>query len=88
MVYKYDQQIRYSATYLWVAEIVLRKHGRPRKAREIVSFGIDDGLFADREMSKTPQKSMQARLSVDILEKGSESKFLRTGRGLSSCDTY
>jgi predicted NUDIX family phosphoesterase/dephospho-CoA kinase len=82
MVYKYDQQIADSATYLWVAEIVLRKHGRPLKAREIVSFGIDDGLFADREISKTPQKSMQARLSVDILEKGSESKFLRTGRGL------
>jgi predicted NUDIX family phosphoesterase/dephospho-CoA kinase len=69
-------------TYLWVAETVLRKHRRPLKAREIVSFGIDDGLFADREISKTPQKSMQARLSLDILEKGPDSKFLRTGPGL------
>jgi predicted NUDIX family phosphoesterase/dephospho-CoA kinase len=77
-----DQRANESATYLWIAETVLRKHGRPLKAREIVSFGIDDGLFADREISKTPQKSMQARLSIDILDKGSESKFLRTGRGL------
>lgn len=71
-----------NATYLWVAETVLRKHARPLKAREIINFGIDDGLFADAEISKTPQKSMQARLSIDILEKGVDSKFLRVGRGL------
>jgi predicted NUDIX family phosphoesterase/dephospho-CoA kinase len=77
-----EQRENENATYLWVAETVLRKHGRPLKAREIVSFGIEDGLFADRELSKTPQKSMQARLSIDILDKGADSKFLRTGRGL------
>jgi len=82
MVEQVQQKMPDEATYLWVAETVLRKHNRPLKAREIVSFGIDDGLFADREISKTPQKSMQARLSLDILEKGPESKFLRTGRGL------
>lgn len=71
-----------TATYLWVAETVLRKHGRPLKAREIVNYGIEDGLFADRELSKTPQKSMQARLSLDILDHGARSRFLRTGRGL------
>jgi predicted NUDIX family phosphoesterase len=73
-----------TATYLWVAETILRKHRRPLRAREIVSCGIDDGLFADRQISKTPQKSMQARLSIDILDKGRQSKFLRTGRGLFS----
>lgn len=82
MVYLDDLQTADAATYLWVAETVLRKHHRPLKAREIVNFGIEDGLFADREISKTPQKSMQARLSIDILEKGPESKFVRTGRGL------
>jgi HB1, ASXL, restriction endonuclease HTH domain len=81
MVFQGDPQSFESATYLWAAEVVLRKHGRPLKAREIVSFGIEDGLFADRQISKTPQRSMQARLSIDILEKGAESKFLRTGRG-------
>jgi predicted NUDIX family phosphoesterase len=82
MVFQVDPQSVENATYLWVAETVLRKHGRPLKAPEIVSFGIEDGLFADRQISRTPQKSMQARLSIDILEKGAESKFLRTGRGL------
>ena len=55
------------ATYLWVAETVLRRHRRPLRAGQIVSFGLDDGLFADKELSRTPQKSMQARLSLDIL---------------------
>jgi predicted NUDIX family phosphoesterase len=82
MVFQDDPQSVESATYLWAAETVLRKHGRPLKEHEIVSFGIEDGLFADRQISRTPQKSMQARLSIDILEKGAESKFLRTGRGL------
>jgi predicted NUDIX family phosphoesterase/dephospho-CoA kinase len=82
MVSPSEQEPAESATYLWVAETVLGKHARPLKAREIVSFGIEDGLFPDREISKTPQKSMQARLSIDILEKGAQSKFLRIGRGL------
>ena len=46
-----------------------------------MTFGIDDGLFSDKDISRTPQKSMQARLSVDILRKGDRSRFLRTGRG-------
>jgi hypothetical protein len=82
MAFSTDIEAAESATYLWVAETVLRRRGRPLKAREIVNYGIEDGLFADREISKTPQKSMQARLSIDILIKGGESKFLRTGRGL------
>jgi predicted NUDIX family phosphoesterase len=69
------------ATYLWVAETVLRRHRRPLRARQIVTFGLDDGLFADQDISRTPQKSMQARLSIDILKKGERSRFLRTDRG-------
>ena len=69
------------ATYLWVAETVLRRHRRPLRAGQIVSFGLDDGLFADKDLSRTPQKSMQARLSLDILNKGEQSRFLRTDRG-------
>jgi predicted NUDIX family phosphoesterase/dephospho-CoA kinase len=69
------------ATYLWVAETVLRRHRRPLTARQIVTFGLDDGLFADKDISRTPQKSMQARLSVDILQRGERSRFLRTARG-------
>src|SRR5712672_3452881 len=68
-------------TYLRVAEIVLSKALSPLKAREIVDRGIDQGLFGDHVMSRTPEKSMQARLSIDILNRAAQSKFLRTERG-------
>jgi predicted NUDIX family phosphoesterase len=67
-------------TYLWVAETVLRKHRRPLTARELVDYGLEDELFPAAGLSRTPQKSMQARLSVDILN-NARSAFVRTGRG-------
>jgi predicted NUDIX family phosphoesterase len=67
-------------TYLWVAEAVLRKHKRPLKARELVNYGLEDGLFPAVGLSQTPQKSMQARLSLDILN-NPQSPFVRTSRG-------
>lgn len=69
------------ATYLWVAETLLRKHQRPMRARELVTYGLEDGLFSDKDLSRTPQKSMQARLSMDILNRGERSRFVRTSRG-------
>src|SRR5258708_4490978 len=71
-----DQQ-----TYLRVAEIVLGKSRVPLNAREIVDRGIEQGLFGDHIMGRTPQKSMQARLSMDILNRGHDSRFVRTARG-------
>lgn len=68
------------ATYLWVAETVLRKHGRPLSARELVNYGLEDGLFPNRGLSRTPQKSMQARLSIDILNNPS-TPFVRVSKG-------
>ncbi|MBK5656385.1 MULTISPECIES: HTH domain-containing protein [Bradyrhizobium] len=68
-------------TYLRVAEIVLGKSTAPLNAREIVERGIEQGLFGDHVMGRTPQKSMQARLSVDILSRGTASSFVRTARG-------
>lgn len=70
-----------NATYLWVAETVLRKHKRPLRARDLVNYGLEDGLFSDRELSRTPQKSMQARMSLDILANQDTSRFVRTARG-------
>lgn len=67
-------------TYLWVAETVLSKHKRPLSARELVNYGLEDGLFPATGLSHTPQKSMQARLSIDILE-NPNSPFVRTSRG-------
>ena len=68
-------------TYLRVAEIVLSKSLVPLSAREIVDRGIEQGLFGDHAMGQTPQKSMQARLSMDILNRKSSSSFVRTARG-------
>lgn len=68
-------------TYLRVAELVLTSALTPLKAREIVDRGIERGYFGDHPLSRTPEKSMQARLSVDILNKGTKSKFVRTTRG-------
>jgi predicted NUDIX family phosphoesterase len=68
-------------TYLRVAEIVLSKALSPLKAREIVERGIDQGLFGDHVMGRTPEKSMQARLSTDILERAHQSRFARTSKG-------
>ncbi|MGR9432757.1 HTH domain-containing protein [Rhizobium leguminosarum] len=67
-------------TYLWVAETVLRKHKRPLTARALVDYGLEDELFPAAGLSRTPQKSMQARLSMDILN-NEQSAFIRTGRG-------
>jgi predicted NUDIX family phosphoesterase len=67
-------------TYLWVAETVLRKHKRPLTARALVDYGLEDELFPAAGLSNTPQKSMQARLSMDILN-NEQSVFIRTGRG-------
>jgi hypothetical protein len=66
--------------YLDVAERVLAKHRRPLRSRDLISLGIEDG-FVESWDSNTPQKSMQARLSMDILRKGPNSRFLRTERG-------
>jgi predicted NUDIX family phosphoesterase len=68
-------------TYLRVAEIVLSKSLVPLSAREIVERGIEQGLFGDHVMGQTPQKSMQARLSMDILNRKDGSSFVRTARG-------
>jgi predicted NUDIX family phosphoesterase len=74
-------------TYLRIAEIVLGKSRVALSAGEIVERGIDQGLFGDHVMGRTPQKSMQARLSVDILYKGRSSRFARTARGRFSLRT-
>jgi predicted NUDIX family phosphoesterase len=76
-----DEHIEGEQTYLRVAEIVLADALQPLKAREIVDRGIERGLFGDHVLSRTPEKSMQARLSTDILNRAGQSKFIRTERG-------
>lgn len=53
----------------------------PLSAREIVERGIERGLFGDHSLSRTPEKSMQARLSLDIKHFREASRFMRVARG-------
>jgi predicted NUDIX family phosphoesterase len=79
---RFDEHVeREHQTYLRVAEIVLSSALSPLKAREIVERGIERGLFGDHALSRTPEKSMQARLSMDILNQPGSSKFIRASRG-------
>lgn len=73
---------RGSPTYLWAAENVLRRHRRPLRVHEIVSYAQDLGLFSEGMHSRTPQKSLQARLSIEILKNAEHSRFVRTASGL------
>jgi predicted NUDIX family phosphoesterase/uncharacterized membrane protein len=62
----------------------LRLHRQPLRAGEIVHHAQEEGLFSQNMFSRTPQKSMQARISLDIIKNGKQSKFVRLGRGLFS----
>ena len=68
-------------TYLIAAEVVLRQARRPLSARELVDQAIADRLLPNATFAKTPHKSMQARLSMHILQRGEASVFVRTSSG-------
>jgi predicted NUDIX family phosphoesterase len=68
-------------TFLRVAEIVLADTLVPLRAQEIVDRAIERGLFGDHVLGRTPEKSMQARLSMDILRGPEKSSFMRVARG-------
>lgn len=72
---------RLGQTYLRVAEAVLSATRSPLSAREIVERGIERGLFGDHALSQTPEKSMQARLSLHIKDRQKASRFVRVARG-------
>jgi predicted NUDIX family phosphoesterase len=61
--------------------MVLRAANSPLRAREIVERGIERGLFGDHILGLTPEKSMQARLSLDIKHLRECSRFMRVARG-------
>lgn len=52
------------------------------RVQDIIAQAQDSGLFSDEMFSRTPQKSMQARLSMEIVNNGEDSIFVRTGKGV------
>lgn len=51
------------------------------KARDIVDLAKDESLFSDKLSGKTPHQTMKAKISVDIRQKGVNSRFIRTAPG-------
>ena len=64
--------------FLDIAETVLKKARTPLKPREIVDRAKDDGLFSDKLSGKTPDQTMKAKLTVDVITRGPVSRFVRT----------
>jgi predicted NUDIX family phosphoesterase len=68
------------STFLGAAEEVLRTQKKPMTALEIVAAAVGGGYMQTK--GATPAKTMNARLSIDILQKKNKSRFLRLDTGL------
>lgn len=60
-----------------IAAVILDEIGRPASAREIVERARTDPRFSDIIGGKTPHKTLNARISTDIIERGDRSPFFR-----------
>lgn len=67
--------------YLQLAETILRSSRRPLTAREILRRGYAEGIVPSRLHGKTQHKTLQARISEDILIRRTKSTFFRTKPG-------
>jgi HB1, ASXL, restriction endonuclease HTH domain len=68
-------------TYLDIAEAVLRAARRPLTARAIIDAAHRGGIVPAHLHGKAQHKTLQARLSEDILHRKLESRFYRTDPG-------
>jgi predicted NUDIX family phosphoesterase len=67
-------------SFLEAAEEVLREHGSPLDPATIVDKAINQGVL--QTSGATPSQTMKAKLSTDVLNKKSGSRFKRTGKNL------
>ena len=67
-------------TLLQAAEAVLRVAQRSLHSRQIAQLIVEGGL--GQLSGRTPWKTVTARLSMEIVERGSASPFMRTAHGL------
>lgn len=68
-------------TYLKVAETVLRATRRPLSSKAILKAARQSDLLPYRLYGATQHKTLQARISTDILEYRNRSSFFRTAPG-------
>ena len=69
-------------SYLEIAEIVLRRARRPLRPMTILDSAYFQGIVPAHLHGKTQQKTLQARLSEDILIRREKSLFFRTAPGV------
>ena len=68
-------------SYLKIAEVVLRSAHRPMSAKAILDVAYKAGVVPTHLYGKTQKKTLQARLSEDILRHRDTSLFYRTEPG-------
>lgn len=68
-------------SYLEIARKILRAARRPMGARAILDVAYDAGVVPDHLHGKTQEKTLQARISEDILHHRASSLFFRTEPG-------
>lgn len=68
--------------YLEIAERVLRSARRPMSARAILELAYKAQIVPSHLFGKTQHKTLQARISEDILERRDQSRFFRTAPGI------
>ena len=68
-------------SYLAIAEMILKGARMPLTPREIVKRAYKAGIVPDALYGQTQHKTMQARLSEDILRNRERSRFFRTAPG-------
>lgn len=81
-----NKQPKNSSKHLHAAETAIRHAGRPLSSRELVH--IIEKLALGHFNGATPHKTINARLSEDILRKGENSVFMRTAQGRFSLREY
>lgn len=65
--------------FLYAAYRVLAEEGHPLTAKELTRIGLDKGYLLTT--GKTPIQTMKSKLSTDILNRKSQSEFMRTAEG-------
>lgn len=69
------------SAYLEIAERVLSESRRPLAAKTILDIAYQNGLVPDHLYGETQHKTLQARISEDIVELRERSRFFRTEPG-------
>jgi restriction system protein len=62
------------------AEEVLRVEGRPLRSKELTQLMLERGLW--KTSGRTPEQTVNARIAVDIMKRGANSRFQRVSTGL------